>query len=80
MQEILKLIMGVLILLCGIPIGMFLAKITKEELKDGQKYFKIIIWIGMLGGFVGLVILNDFIMFGLFFIAIVTSQSLKNSK
>lgn len=80
MQEVLKLSIGIIILLCGIPIGRFLAKITKEELKQGQRYFKIIILISLIGGFIGLFMLNDFIMFSMFFIAIVTSHSLKISK
>jgi len=80
MEEVLKLSIGILILLCGIPIGMFLAKMTKEELKQGQKYFRLIILLSLIGGFIGLIMLNDFLMFSMFFITIVTSQSLKSSK
>ncbi|MBT3405135.1 hypothetical protein HN832_04400 [archaeon] len=77
MQEIWKLGIGIVFLLLGIPFGKFLAKITNEELKDGQKYFKLIILFSLIGGFVGLIIRDDILMFSLFFIAIVTSKSLK---
>ncbi|MCK4647313.1 hypothetical protein KAT24_00070 [Candidatus Pacearchaeota archaeon] len=77
MQEMVKLIVGILFLLLGFPIGSYLAKKTKEELKAGQRWFKIIIIISLVGGIVGLIIGNDIIMFSFFFIAIVTSRSLK---
>jgi len=77
MQELIKLMMGIIILALGIPIGNFLAKITKEELKSGKKWFVIIIFAGLIGGFVGLIIENDTLLFGCFFIAIVTSRSLR---
>jgi len=76
MQEILKLLIGIFVLLLGFPIGNYLAKITKEELTSGQKWFKLIIIASLIGGFVGLIIGNDAILFSLFFIAIVTSRSL----
>ncbi len=77
MQEIYSLLIGILILALGFPIGNFLASETKEELKDGQKYFRWIVWVGLIWGFIGLLISNDVIMFSFFFIAIVTSRSLK---
>ena len=77
MQEIFKLFIGVLVLILGIPIGNFLAKKTKEELKDGKKWFKLLIVLSLIGGFIGLIIGNDTILFTFFFIAIVTSRSLK---
>lgn len=77
MQEIYKLIIGILVLALGFPIGNFLAEKTKEELKAGQKWFKLIILIGLIGGGIGLIIGNDILMFSFFFIAIVTSGSLR---
>ena len=77
MQETLTLIIGIAVLILGIPIGNYLAKITKEELKFGRKWFMLIIWIGLIGGFTGLIIGNDVLLFSMFFIAIVTSRSLK---
>ncbi len=78
MQEIIKILIGVLFLALGILIGNFLAKITKEELKSGRKWFKLIVIISLIFGVVGLIIGNDVLLFSLFFIAIVTSRSLKS--
>lgn len=77
MNEMIKLLIGVFVLILGIPIGNFLAKVTSEELKPGKKWFKLIIVLSLIGGFTGLVIRDDVIMFSLFFVAVVTSQSLK---
>ena len=71
-----NIIIGIFVLFCGVFIGDYLAKITKEELKSGQVWFKLIIIVGLIGGFVGLWINNDTMMFSLFFVAIVTSRSL----
>jgi NADH:ubiquinone oxidoreductase subunit 4 (subunit M) len=76
-MEIFKVIIGVLVLLSGIPIGNYLAKITEEELREGQKWFKIIVIASLIGGTIGLLVGNDFLIFFFFFIAIVTSRSLK---
>ena len=80
MQELIKLVIGIVLLASGIPIGNILAKITKEELRSGKKWFKLIVLVSLIFGVVGLLIRNDILMFSLFFIAIVTSRSLKNSK
>ena len=76
MQEITNLLIGVVVLLLGIPIGDFLARITKEELKSGQKWFRLITILCLIGGFIGLIIGNDVLLFSFFFIAIVVSRSL----
>ena len=77
MQEIFKLLIGVLVLVLGFLIGNFLAKVTKDELKQGRKWFKLIVIISLVGGFIGLIISNDVLMFSFFFIAIITSRSLR---
>lgn len=77
MQEIFKLLIGILVLILGIFIGKFLARATKEELSSGQKWFKLIIVISLISGFISLIFGGDILMFSFFFIAIVTSQSLK---
>jgi hypothetical protein len=76
MVEFIRLIIGIFVLLVGVIIGNYLANNTKEELKDGQKWFKLIIIVSLIGGFVGLWIGSDVIMFSLFFVAVVTSRSL----
>lgn len=80
MEEVYKLLIGIGVLALGFPIGMFLAKRTKEELRKGKKWFRIIIALGLLGGVAGLVLGDDALMFSSFFVAIVTSQSLLSKK
>lgn len=77
MQEIFKLLIGIFVLILGFPLGTFLAKQTKEELRDGRKYFVILIILGLIGGVIGLIIGNDVLLFSMFFIAIVTLKSLE---
>ncbi len=77
MQEIIKLIISIAILLLGIPLGNFLAKVTNDEQEKNQKWFKLIVLLGLIGGFTGLIIGNDAVLFTFFFIAIVTSRSLR---
>ena len=77
MSEILNLLIGIVFLLLGIPIGSYLAKITKEELKPGQRWFKPIIVISLIGAVISLIARNDALLFSFLFIAIVTRRSLK---
>ncbi len=77
MQEILKMAIGIAALFLGIPIGLYLASITKEELKQGQKWFKIIIIASLAGSAVFLYLRNDWLFFSFAFVALVTSRSLK---
>jgi hypothetical protein len=76
MEQITKIVAGIFILILGIPIGNFLAKITKEELKTGQKEFKLIIIISIIGSIITLITKNDVLLFTFLFIIIVTSKSL----
>jgi hypothetical protein len=76
MQELIRIIIGIFILSLGIPIGNYLSKITGEELKDGQGWFKIIIVLCLIGAIFFLFSRNDSMLFGLLFIAIVTSRSI----
>jgi hypothetical protein len=39
-EEIIKLVFGIIALVLGIPIGNLLQKMTKEELKIGRPWFK----------------------------------------
>lgn len=80
MQDIIKILIGIVVLFLGVFIGNLLAKFTKEELKTGQGWFRMIIILGLIGGVIGLIIGNDILMFTKFFIAIVTSRSLKVKK
>jgi biotin transporter BioY len=77
MQEIFSLLIGIVVLLLGWPIGSYLASQTKEELKDGQKWFKLIILVAGIGVILSLIIGNDFLLFAFLFMIVVTSKSLK---
>lgn len=76
MQEILKIVIGIAVLLLGIPIGNILAKNTREELKGGRKWFNLLILISLIGAIISIIIGEDSLLFAFLFIAIVTSRSL----
>jgi hypothetical protein len=76
-MEFIQIRIAIVFLVLGIPVGNLLAKFTKEELKDGRKWFKLIIMLSLLGAIVLLILGKDALLFGLLFIAIVTSRSLK---
>jgi len=76
MEEVIKLIIGIIVLIMGYFIGEILARYTKEELNPGRRYIKMVVMIGLIGGVIGLIIKNDFVLFGFFFMAIVASRSL----
>ncbi|VVB83908.1 Uncharacterised protein [uncultured archaeon] len=80
MQEVYQIITGIILLILGFPIGNLLARATKEELKNGQKYFRILIILSLIGAAAFLIFSNDALMFAFLFIAIVASRSLRNSK
>jgi MFS family permease len=77
MEQIYVFAIGIVFLVLGIPLGNFLAKITKEELKSGRKWFKLLIILSFIGAIVFLILGNDALLFTFLFIAIVTSRSLK---
>ncbi len=77
MQEMIKLLIGIGALIFGFFLGGFLAKATKEELKAGQKWFSIIVFLSLIGGIIGLILGNDTLFFSFSFIAIVTGGSLR---
>jgi len=72
--------LGIIVLILGIPIGKFLAKISEEELESGKKWFKILILLSFIGAIISLVVKNDVLLFSFLFIVIVTNQSLKINK
>ncbi len=76
MQEILKLIVGVVVLILGFPMGDILKNATKDEQKAGQFWFVILTYLGLAGGIIGLITGSDWMLFTSLFIAIVSSRSL----
>ena len=80
MDTLLKFILAMIVLALGIPIGNYLAKQTREELRQGRLWFKLIIILSLIGALVFLILGNDALLFTLLFISIVTSRSLKGKK
>jgi uncharacterized membrane protein YoaK (UPF0700 family) len=78
MQEVVKFILGIAVLILGIPIGNLLARLTKEELGPRKIWFVMIILLCFAGAILGLILQDDTLLFTLLFIAIVTSRSLRN--
>jgi len=77
MPEYISLVIGIVVLLLGIPLGSYLAKITKDELKSGQRWFKLLIIISLISAVISAFLRNDVLFFAFLFIAIVTSRSLR---
>jgi hypothetical membrane protein len=75
-----KIIFGAGVLVLGIFIGKVLARMTEEELSYGRPWYVLVTFSSLFIGLIGLFTKNDFIMFGFFFIAIVASQSIRESK
>lgn len=80
MNEVFELILGICVLFLGIPIGNLLAKSTPEELKDGKKWFYLILFVCFIGSIFSLIFSNDALLFTFLFIAVVTSRSIKIKK
>ena len=78
MAGLLTFIMGIIVLILGIPIGNFLSRVTKEEIKDGQIWFRTLSILSIVFAVVSLIIGNDPLLFGFLFVLIITSRSLKN--
>jgi Ca2+-dependent lipid-binding protein len=77
MEEVYIYWLAIGVLILGIPIGDFLAKITKEELKSGKKWFKLLIFVSLISSIISFFIGNDPLFFSFLFIALVTSRSLR---
>lgn len=79
MDEIIKLIIGAAVLVGGYFLGNWLAKVTKEEIQKGKRWFFILVLVGLAGGTYGFISGSDFLLFTMFFITIVSSRSLRRS-
>jgi hypothetical protein len=74
-----SVIIGIIVLVLGFFIGKLLAWRTKEELEVGQKWFKLIVLVSILGAIVSLFLNNDPLLFGFLFILVITSRSIKQN-
>ena len=77
MQLTIQLLIGIFALMLGIPIGLYLARVTREELKIGQRWFKLIAIFSLIGAGISMFYRSDIILFSFLFIAIVTGMSLR---
>ena len=77
MLEILKIFIGIIFLIIGYFVGEWLANVTKDEQKEGERWFKAIILISLISAIISLVFKNDVLLFTFLFIAVVTSRSLR---
>lgn len=74
------MIIELLILATAVPIGLFLASLTREELVDGRRWFYVLVVVGVILG--GWFLLTGFRAeaWTSFFIVIVAFVSLEKSK
>ncbi|MBU2615705.1 MAG: hypothetical protein KKC19_01235 [Nanoarchaeota archaeon] len=73
-------IIGLAVLGLCFPLGIYLAKITREELDSGQRWFRLIVTLSFIGAILGLVLGNDVLLFTFLSMVIITSRSLKRKK
>jgi len=78
MQEVFRILISMGVLALGFPIGILLAQLTKDELKQGRPWFKLIIILSFIGAVISLIFENDAFFFSCLFFAAVTSMSLKS--
>ena len=73
-------IIGLVVLVLCFPLGIYLARITKEELDFGQRWFRLIVALSFIVAILGLILGNDVLLFTFLSIAIITSGSLRRKK
>jgi len=76
----LTLILSILVLLTSIPAGLLIAWLTKEELKAGKKWFKILVLAGVLGMIIGIFYKNWAVALTFAYMAIVAGLSWKKAE
>jgi len=75
-----KILLGLLVLLSAVVFGYILAKTTKEELRDGRKWFNWIIIISIVLIILFIIINNWVAVLTLFYIIIVCLISVYKAK
>lgn len=76
MEELYKLFLGIVIVFLGFPLGTLLKSLTKDEIRKGQRKFKIIILICFIGAIISIILEKDSFFFTFLFISAVTSGSI----
>lgn len=78
--SLIKMLIEIIILLLAIPSGYLIAWLARDELKDGRKWFRILIIASMISGIWFYLIKLFYISLTLGFIFIVSLISLIKSK
>jgi ABC-type sugar transport system permease subunit len=66
-------------LLTAIPVGLLIAWLTKEELRDGQKWFRLIVLLSCAGSVAFLMLKNEIVALSLVYSAIVSYMSVRRT-
>lgn len=74
----LQILLIILVLVLAVPIGYLLAYLCRDELKDGRKYFKLLVFLSAILGIVFL-FLDLIVGLSLIFISVVSLISLIKS-
>lgn len=73
----LNYIFAVVFLFLAFPVGNYLARKTKEELKSGKKYIALVFYLSILLSIISLFFRKDYLTFSFLFILIISYQSLR---
>jgi len=77
---ILQILLSVLLLVTAVPIGLLLAWLCKDELVDGRKWFRLIIYVSAILFLICLFVYNSIIVLGSFvYLMILSAVALKKS-
>ncbi len=74
------MIIEIIILFLAVPVGILIARLTRDEMKDGRKYFQIIEFISIIGAIVFSFLRLPYISYTFGFILIVSIISSQRAK
>ncbi len=75
-MQYLNFIIGIIVLILGVPIGNFLAQKAKEEVRQGQRWIRALAFVGLVGALASLIKGDDVWLFSFAFISVVSSRSI----
>ena len=78
-MEAYKIVLGGIVLALGFLAGVALASVTKDELKEGKKWFGVLAIAGILGAAAALFLRNYILLFSFLLITSVAGGSLAYS-
>lgn len=74
------MIIEIILLIAAVPIGLFIARLAKDELKDGSRWFRLLVSISLSLSILSLLFGKPYQTLTLIFIAIVSFLSFTRSK